>query len=797
MTGMAMHSLKARLFLISFLSGVAVVSALVWNSVRLIQSQLQTQIEARIRDKQMAFQPSVAMRLAARDYASLREIVELWRKDINSQQTYIVVTDENEKPLALSGWPAGKALPPVGQADGVLNVAFPVYLEDHIYGYVHYGFDIRFIEKARRELLWQGILIGLVGMILFALALSIPVCYLTRNLGMLARASARIRQQHFSHRIQVRGRDEIAQVAESFNGMADELERLILSIKEKEEHFRAIADYTYSWENWFGVDGRLRWTNPAVERIVGYTPEECSRMPDFPLPLVYPDDQEQICFQMKLAGEGHSGQDLEFRVIARDGRCIWVAMSWQPIRDSDGAPLGYRSSIRDITQQHQADEELVYQAEHDYLTGLCNRRTFERQLQAALKAVKPTDQSIVVLYIDLDQFKLVNDSCGHMTGDRLLIDLAQILRDCVAEYSDGFLARLGGDEFGVLLTDRDESAAMRCARHIIEKVRTHIFTFNDRSFRLGVSIGVARARPGEMTDFTELLIAADTACYAAKEHGRNRAELYVCNNTYFQQRSEEFRSIGQVMDALQKGRFILYFQRMQMLLPGLKSHAEILLRLKDADDQIQAPARFIEAAERFNLMPYIDRWVLENTCRQLAEWQRAGIDCGIECFAINVSGSSLSEADFPDFVQSQIDSHGVDPRRLCFEITESYAVGQLDTALRFIERMHALGAELALDDFGSGLSSFGYLKRFKVDYLKIDGMFVKNLDNDVTDRAVVATMVQLAHVYGLKTIVEFVHNNAVLEISNALGCAYAQGYACHVPEPLQNLGLPRRTKEKT
>jgi EAL domain-containing protein (putative c-di-GMP-specific phosphodiesterase class I) len=283
-------------------------------------------------------------------------------------------------------------------------------------------------------------------------------------------------------------------------------------------------------------------------------------------------------------------------------------------------------------------------------------------------------------------------------------------------------------------------------------------------------------------------MAADTACYAAKERGRKRVEVYNEDDEYFRARSEEFRSITHIATTLAEGRFELYYQVVEPLNQHLPQHAEILLRLRDHHGNIQLPGRFITAAERFGMMPQIDRWVVENVCRQISEWDKTGIKPEISKFAINVSGASLSDREFPDFVQQQINEYGIDPQRLGFEITESCAVGHLNQALEFIARVQGLPSALFLDDFGSGMSSFAYLKRFKVDYMKIDGMFVKNLHMDIDDRAVVQSMVQLAKTYNLKVVAEFVCNEIIYDIVKELGVDYAQGYACHVPEPLINLG---------
>ena len=292
-----------------------------------------------------------------------------------------------------------------------------------------------------------------------------------------------------------------------------------------------------------------------------------------------------------------------------------------------------------------------------------------------------------------------------------------------------------------------------------------------------------------MLNVTDLLIAADTACYAAKERGRNRVEVYSPTDDWYRQRSEDFRTMPQLTAAIAEGRFLLFHQRLEPLKPGLPLTAEVLLRLSDPLGKISSPSRFIATAERYNLMPYIDRWVVENVCRYVSDWQRSGQALPFAHLAVNVSGASLGLRDFPAFVRQQIEHYAIDPALLCFEITESCAVSNLEPALDFIAQMHALGATLSLDDFGSGLSSFGYLKRFKVDFLKIDGQFVQNIDHDASDRAVVEAIVQLARAHGLLTVAEYVCNAAVDRSIQEIGVDYAQGFVRHKPEPLPTVPL--------
>lgn len=420
-------------------------------------------------------------------------------------------------------------------------------------------------------------------------------------------------------------------------------------------------------------------------------------------------------------------------------------------------------------------QELAQQAGHDPLTGLHNRRAFEAYLDEALRLRTPR---LCLLYLDLDQFKAVNDSCGHAAGDLLLQSLARMMNE---SFEADFIARLGGDEFAIVLLHLSPEEARRNADSMIERIRQLHFVWEGRPFQLGASIGLVQSSP-HIDTVTAMLIAADTACYAAKERGRNRVEVYAPGDDYFRQREEELAALTGITAALQEDRFLLYFQRIAALRPGYAGHAEILVRMRDESGGLVPPARFIPAAERYNLMPFIDRWVIDASLARTAALQ----GCGAFPFHhvnINLSGASLAEESLLAYIAECIARHGVDPHLLCFEITESQAIGNLEGALDLIRELRRMGASVALDDFGSGLSSFGYLKRFEVDYLKIDGQFVRNLGNDPIDRATVEAIVGLARAHQLKTVAEFVCSEELVQIVRDLGVDYAQGYALHEPEP--------------
>ena len=775
-------SLRIRLLLASLLIEAAVLALLVGNGVRLIEASLERQTEIRIQAIETAYKTALAVPLAARDYATLRDILEGWKRAADVH--YLAVADRNGRILAAVGWPADRPLPaptPVRHAGDTIHVAFGVeYLGAH-YGTVHYGLSASSIRDARSALFEQSVIIALLGLTLTFLLLLATGYWLTRGFAGLADAARRIAAGEIDVAVSLRGNDEVAAVGRSFNAMAAAVHERMEALRESEQRFRAIADYAYAWENWFGPDGRLRWVNPAVERMTGYAVRDCMAMDGFPLPLVHGHDRDVVRRQHQQALAGKTGQDLEFRIDCRDGHTIWVAMAWQPIYADDGSSLGYRSSVRDITTQHFATEELAYAAAHDALTGLKNRRAFELELRNEIVRAGSGDADVIVFYIDLDQFKLINDTCGHTAGDALLQHLARVME---ARFSFGFLARLGGDEFGMILVGMSMDEAERRAQHIIDDVRSMPFVWEGKSFRIGASIGIVRSSP-QLRTVDDLMMAADTACFAAKERGRNRAQVYLPAERYFQERQADFLSLTQISDALGSGRLIAYGQRIHALREGGRDYFEVLVRMVGEHGEIIPPGRFIPAAERYGMMALIDRWVLAAACRQMAAWRAAGK--AVPRLNLNLSGLTLAEQGLTDYIRATFEEHAIDPALIGFEITESCAIAQLDQALEFIAFCGSLGCSLALDDFGSGLSSFAYLKRFKVQSLKIDGMFVKHADEDADDRAVIQSMVHLAKLRGLESVAEFVANASVLATVRSLGVDYAQGFAIHVPEPLSDL----------
>jgi diguanylate cyclase (GGDEF)-like protein/PAS domain S-box-containing protein len=465
-------------------------------------------------------------------------------------------------------------------------------------------------------------------------------------------------------------------------------------------------------------------------------------------------------------------------LIRRDGNEIYVESTASPIRDGNGSVSGGVLVFHDVSEARELNRRLSYHASHDVLTGLVNRREFENRMERALKSAKARETSYALCCLDLDQFKIVNDTCGHSAGDALLGQVGALLKSKV-RWRDT-LARLGGDEFGILLESCSLDEAMRTAEALREAVRNFKFTWEERTFRLGASIGVVPIS-ADNADVASVLSAADSACQAAKEAGRNRVHSFEENDLDLMRRRREMQWAARINNALEEGRFELF---RQTILPLQKTeagaHYELLLRMRDEAGKIVTPDNFMAAAERYGITPSIDRWVIENAFRWLVS--EADEREKLTMCSINLSGQSLGDDKFLPYVIDQFHRSGLDASKICFEITETAAIASFSQANRFIQALKELGCKFALDDFGTGLSSFGYLKHFPVDYLKIDGSFVKEILHDPIDREMVRSINEIGHLTGKQTIAEFAENQEIINMLQSLGVDYAQGYGVSQPQ---------------
>lgn len=526
--------------------------------------------------------------------------------------------------------------------------------------------------------------------------------------------------------------------------------------------------------------GKIMFMNPVAENLSGYLLEEVygQQLTDV-MQLICETTKKDLPHPIDSCLERNKIIDLESDCVLlhKDGTHIPVTNSAAPIQDNNKQLLGGIMVFHDVSEARSLQQELSYQASHDHLTGLYNRREFDQELHAALLHAKRDKHEHTLCYMDLDQFKVVNDTCGHAAGDMLLRELSEKLK--IGLRKSDVLARLGGDEFALLLLHCDMDRAVTIAENIHQVVNEFIFQWEGKSCQVGVSMGLASLSP-TFKNSAEVLAATDIACYTAKEDGRNRIHIYQADDKKLIQRREEMSMVGKVRQALSENLFVLFAQPI-VSTGNVRDckHYELLIRLKSEEGEYISPVKFLPAAEKYQLMTEVDSWVVKNAFQLLVDSSQQKNDFSL---AINLSGQSINDTKFLKFIVDKIDECKVDASRICFEITETAAINNFDHAIDFIKTLKKHNCKFALDDFGTGVSSFEYLKRLPVDYLKIDGAFIKQLDSNKIDRAMVKAINEVAVIMGMKTIAEFVENEEIYKILNDIGIHYAQGYWVSKPD---------------
>jgi diguanylate cyclase (GGDEF)-like protein/PAS domain S-box-containing protein len=542
------------------------------------------------------------------------------------------------------------------------------------------------------------------------------------------------------------------------------------------------------------AQGCIEYLNPVAVRLTGWPNEQArGKHPQEIFQII----NESVCdtrldaVRRVLSGTESTTGSVDFVIAAQDSTQYCIELTANAIHGDQGEVAGMVLVFRDVTEIRALARELTYHATHDPLTGLYNRREFERHLQAALVDARASNVEYALCYLDLDMFKVVNDTCGHVAGDELLKQISLMLRQRLRK--EDVLARVGGDEFSILLRRCSLERAEEISEQIRRAMRDFRFVWEDKSVVVGVSIGLMRVA-ADSGDLKDVIRTADVACRVAKEEGRNRIHLFRPNDLTVTRREREIDWVQRIGRAISEDRFILYGQWIRPLgsARNKSSHCEILLHLKADDGHIVMPTAFLPAAERYQLMPTIDRWVVRATLSTLRNLPAASLR-RLGCFNINLSGQSLCDPEFLTYVLQELETSGVAPGQICFEVTETEAVTNLSSAVHLITRIKEVGCRFALDDFGSGMSSFSYLKNMPVDYLKIDGSFVSNIVDDQTDLAMVSSINQVAHIMGIETIAEYVESDAIRLALETLGVDYGQGFALARPAALDELLRELRT----
>jgi diguanylate cyclase (GGDEF)-like protein/PAS domain S-box-containing protein len=532
-------------------------------------------------------------------------------------------------------------------------------------------------------------------------------------------------------------------------------------------------------------NGTVTYLNPIAEELTGWNEEEAYEQPlEKVFQIINEVSRKPISDPVKRCLEEGKviGLANHTVLIRRDGREFGIDDSAAPIRNRAGQVIGVVLVFHDVTEARRIQHQMAYDATHDTLTGLVNRREFEVRLDRCLESAKQRDLQHALCYLDLDQFKVINDTVGHIAGDELLKQVSRLLSGLFRHRDT--LARLGGDEFGLLLENCPLEKAIESANKIIDRLSGYQFMWEGQSFKVGVSIGVVSIS-GQTQSIAQALSEADVACYTAKDLGRGRFHIYQAEDSETAQRHGEILQAVQLRDAIEKDLFELYCQPVVSLLGNNSQveYYELLLRLKGDDNQIILPNTFIPSAERYGLMTSIDRWVIRSALSTFAN----KLSHREIRLSINLSGNSLNDETLLDYFRTQFNEFSIPPEWICFEITETAAIQNLNKAQYFVSEVRRLGAQIALDDFGSGLSSFRYLKMLSVDFLKIDGSFVRGMLESHNDKAMVAAIHQVGHTMGIYTIAEHVEHEDIIGQLQEMGVDYAQGYALGYPIPFDDI----------
>ena len=923
-------SLRFKLLIASVVVEVVMLTVLVTNSARLFQSNMRDQGIARVAEIRPLLNAALSGPLAQRDYGTLQEILNEihYREGI----AYLAIFNNNNKLIAATGWDVNQPLPELDDnllgADGYFDTKMNITIAGQHYGVLRFGLSTASLTAAKSQLLQQSLLIASAEVVFSILLLTLIGYWLTRNLVLLTRASEEISSGNFSLQLPVTTQDEIGQLALAFNTMSVAINNRISELSEKEARFHAIADYTYGWESWISPSGVLIWVNPSVERVSGYTPDECMNMENFPYCLAVEEDLEFASHACKAALQGNSKSEyFEFQLRRKNGAVIWLIVFWHPIFGANGESLGIRTSMldvterkdaeivlqcsmaelketdasrrhymsnmeeerarldallsamnlgilfvnaenkvmyynptflrlwmieesipltgkladevlqlsgntlsrpehfskyilnmltshevsdsfeivmtdgrimtqlsypvrdhasrfighlwvyEDITRERQTAEQLIYLAERDSLTGLFNRRRLQEELTRLLAISDRHPTKGALIFFDLDEFKFINDTFGHRAGDSMLIRIAGEVGALVRR--NEILSRLGGDEFALLMPDATEVEAETLAERVVRAISQIPFHFEGQNIRLTTSLGIA-FYPEQANTTEDLIAHADAAMYQAKESGKNTWRKYSTDRDTSREMVNRLSWNDRLARAMDRNLLRLYHQGVYHATTGKLSHLEVLIRMVDEENEnrLILPGSFIHHAEKSGQILKLDRWVISESISLLAN------STFMPSLAVNISGRSFDDPNLPHFIAEQLAIFKVKPHRLLIELTETSAVSDLQDAERFIEALQATGCTTCLDDFGTGFSSFAYLKHLKADVLKIDGLFIRDLPIDRDNQVFVKSIVDVARGLGKQTVAEFVETAEILEMLKVMGVDMVQGYHLDKPQEM-------------
>lgn len=750
-------SLRYKAALLIALTELALLALLLASNLYQSRRDLEQQLRVHAQATAELLSNSAREPLLAYDLSQLHNLLA---GTINKHRVrYAAITDHRGRVLAHAGIQLG--------SDQAVEARHPIMVADSRFGEVTLAVSRAETEQALRQTTHFNLMIAAIEMGLVATISLILGWFLTRNLARLARATQALGRADYAARVPVTGTDEVADLGRSFNGMADELERHTAALAQSERRFRDLADNTADWLWETDADGRYTYVSNRAQALLGYASEELIGRSAFE--LMQRDDAKRLAGLFQSTREQRRPfYGFEYRAPHRDGAIVTLEANGTPILADDGTLTGYRGVTRDVSQRKDEEARLVYLAEHDTLTGLWSRHKFLDILEQEIRLAARRRQTLAVLFVDIDGFKLINDTHGHVAGDSLLYIAGDLLRKHVPDAHD--VARLGGDEFGVLLRGGDAAQATELARHLLEALRGAELALAQGTVTLSAGIGICEY-PAGGDDSETLLANADLAMSHAKALGHNRYHVYHASDKEREHMQSKINWQAIIQESLQFDRLHLHLQPIVCVSgASARPHYEALVRLRDRQQKSVPAAKFIGTAEHTGLVAEIDRWVLHNVLRLLRQPSMTEA-----VISLNLSGRSLNTPGFLEHVEAQVLQSGVAPERVMFEVTESVAVAEMAKAENFIGTMKRRGYRFALDDFGAGFSSLSYLKHLPVDQIKIDGSFIRYLETNRQDQILVRALIQVAHDLGLETVAEFVESKAVLDILLEMGVDFVQG----------------------
>ena len=777
--------LSTRLILLVVLLQFLMLFLLSWNSSKMMSGIRADMFEGMQQRESHLLSKLLVPSLITSDIAAVQETLNQFAESNRLQ--YAQVNDQQGRTLAEVGSPPLLKVADTNyqsaMSDEIFDIELPISTENELFGKLYIGYPITKINAISEKKRFQSIIFILFGAGIILSATLAVAFYFTRSLRQLEVGAKELSEDHLDFRLSDGKKGESGELVATFNHLAQHLSETKDALTK--EHDALERETRFMQALLDGIDAvvmeahppgyRFSFVSREAQNLIGHPVSDWLK-PGFWESHVHEDDREWM--EETIAAHTQRGESftVDFRMIHRKGTEVWVRAINSVEVDEHENPI-MRGLILDITEQKTAEDRIVYLAEHDSLTGLINRRRFQKELERAVSYSERYKQQGAVLFIDLDQFKYVNDTYGHQYGDEYLLDVSRRLSQ-VLRRTD-ILGRLGGDEFGVVIPKCSYEEAHTVGMALLGGLAQQHLEHGGKVVPVSASIGIALF-PSQSAVASDLLAKADAAMYTAKRNGRSQVHVFSEDDIELGNMQAKIHWEERIRWALKDNRFELYYQPVAHVSTGLVTHYEVLLRMRAEDGEMIAPGAFIETAERFGLIREIDRWVVDEAIKTQAETIKNHKPMSL---AINLSGRHFGNAGMLEYIQQAIEKYGADPQSLMFEVTETEAVENLSKARNFIDALREIGCKFALDDFGIGFSSFHYLRNLPVDYIKIDGSFVRSLHVDEDDRLFVKAIVDLAKGLKISCIAEFVENSHIIDILLELGVDLGQGFVIAKPSP--------------